>query len=96
MEVAMSLRRASSLVLVVALLSAAAAPALAAPSNGAGPGSGAPGKPGGGICADIENSLLAAEAEADKRSGTKAAEKWSRAADGFWRDGEVVGCSWAA
>ena len=73
------------------------APALAAQSGGAGPA------PGGGvnakngeICASTYNALLNAEAEADNRAGTKAAGKWSKLADSFWRDGEVLGCGWAA
>jgi hypothetical protein len=80
--------------LVVATL---AAPALAAPNNGAfqRSGEGLKVKVDQALCASVKGWLDNAEKEADKRAGTAAAEKWSKLADGFWADGVSLGCSWA-
>jgi hypothetical protein len=47
-------------------------------------------------CAGVKGDLDHAEAEADKRAGTKAAEPWSKAADAAWKMGHEAGCGWAA
>jgi hypothetical protein len=46
-------------------------------------------------CDGLKDNLVINEAEADKRAGTKAAEKYSKAADAMWKAGESAGCSWA-
>ena len=47
------------------------------------------------VCSLMKDYLDIAEREADKRAGTKAAEKYSREADEWWAAGERNGCSWA-
>ena len=48
------------------------------------------------VCSKTYGWMRNAEKEADKRAGTKAAEKYSNLADEFWEDGVGLGCSWAA
>ena len=48
------------------------------------------------LCSDLKLFLDDAEAEADKRTGTKAAKPYSAKADRIWNDGVKQGCSWAA
>ena len=95
----MSLRRPVSLILAVSLLSvAASAPALAAPNDGRYQKSGEALKSqmDDDLCGPVKGYLDHAEKEADKRAGTKAAEKWSKLADSWWQTGVDLGCSWAA
>ncbi|HHY50475.1 MAG TPA: hypothetical protein GYA10_12085 [Alphaproteobacteria bacterium] len=47
-------------------------------------------------CAFYKNMLDAAERDADARAGTKAAAKYAKEADKWWRKGEQAGCGWAA
>ncbi|MGV3490726.1 MAG: hypothetical protein ACO1OG_05320 [Devosia sp.] len=47
------------------------------------------------LCKGLKNDLDHAEAEADKRSETPAAERWSKLADMVWEDARVAGCKWA-
>ncbi|MEO7223447.1 MAG: hypothetical protein ABIY37_13330 [Devosia sp.] len=49
-----------------------------------------------GLCGDVKGYLDHAETEADKRAGTKAAEKWSKLADSWWQTGVDLSCGWAA
>ncbi|MGV3490727.1 MAG: hypothetical protein ACO1OG_05325 [Devosia sp.] len=46
------------------------------------------------LCNNLKKDLATAEAEADKRAETPAAQKWSDMADGIWEMGEQKGCSW--
>ena len=48
------------------------------------------------FCAGVKDNLDMAEREADKRAGTKAAEKYAKLADSAWELGHSAGCSWAA
>jgi len=97
----MSLRRPVSLILAAALLSAsvtATAPAFAKPNTGAYAKSGEAFKAqmNDNLCGSVKGYLDHAEKEADKRAGTKAAEKWSKLADSWWQTGVDLGCSWTA
>jgi hypothetical protein len=47
------------------------------------------------VCQLMKDYLDIAEREADKRAGTKAAEKYSKEADEWWAAGERNNCSWA-
>ena len=46
-------------------------------------------------CMTFKELLKSAEAEADKRVGTKGAERYAKEADKWWAVGERLGCSWA-
>ncbi len=46
-------------------------------------------------CKFYGKEFAKAEAEADKRSGTKEAKKYADAADTLWDTGVDLGCSWA-
>jgi hypothetical protein len=48
------------------------------------------------LCSDLKLFLDDAEAEAGKRTGTKAAKPYSDKADRIWNDGVKQGCSWAS
>ena len=91
----MSLRPVS-LILAVTLLSIPVA--LAAPNDGRYQKSGEALKAqmDDDLCGPVNGYLDHAEKEADKRAGTKAAEKWSKLADSWWQTGVDLGCSWAA
>lgn len=91
-------RNALVLLVVAAIAAATITPTFASPNNGAYARSGEAfkNKMYADHCAGLKNDLDKAEKEADKRAGTKAAEKWAKAADDVWKIGHESGCSWAA
>jgi hypothetical protein len=84
----MSIIRAS--VLAISLVSLFASPVLA--EKNSGKFNAAAHKQ---LCSDLKLILQVAEAEADKRVGTKAAAPYSRQADQAWADGAKQNCNWA-
>jgi hypothetical protein len=95
----MTLQRNALVILAVAALAATSiTPTFAKPNNGAYARSGEAFKKQmyDDHCAGLKNDLDHAEKEADARAGTKAAEKYSKLADGAWEMGHAAGCSWAA
>ena len=94
----MTKHRIALVVLVAALAATSLTPTFAKPNNGAYARSGEAFKKQmyDDFCAGIKDNLDMAEKEADKRAGTKAAEKWAKAADSAWELGHNAGCPWAA
>jgi hypothetical protein len=92
----MSIVRATILTLLLLVPTTLAAPALAAPNDGRyKKSSEAMKKEWEGGCALYKDMVDLAEREADKRAGTKAAEKYAKEADSWWAAGEAHGCAWA-
>ncbi len=94
----MTLYRNALVILAVAALAATSiSPTLAKPNNGAYAKSGEAFKKQmyDDFCAGIKDNLDFAEKEADKRAGTKAAEKYAKLADSAWELGHNAGCGWA-
>ena len=95
----MTLYRNALVILAVAAIAATSiTPTFAKPNNGAYARSGEAFKKQmyDDFCAGLKGNLDMAEKEADKVGGTKAAEKWAKAADSAWELGHSAGCSWAA
>jgi hypothetical protein len=94
----MTAHRTLLILVVAALAMTSITPSFAKPNNGAYARSGEAFKKQlyAEYCAGVKSDLDHAEAEADKVAGTKAAEKWSKLADGAWKMGHDAGCSWAA
>ncbi|RYE11192.1 MAG: hypothetical protein EOP22_01565 [Hyphomicrobiales bacterium] len=92
----MSLSRTLPAALAIALMLSAAAtvPSSAQPNDGRYQSSNEGRR--NNMCGLYWDLLKVAEREADKRSGTKAAEKYAKEADSWWEAGENAGCSWAA
>jgi hypothetical protein len=92
----MSISRLSVAVLVLAS-SLSAGPAFAEKNNGAYNRStdAARTRAGAIHCSDLKDFMDANEKSADRLSGTKAAKKYSDAADETYRDAHQFGCSWA-
>jgi hypothetical protein len=91
-------RNALVILVAAAIAATSISPTFAKPNNGAYARSGEAFKKAmyDDYCAGLKNDLATAEKEADKRAGTKEAEKWSKLADGAWEMGHAAGCSWAA
>lgn len=83
-----------SLALPVLISLMFAAPALAAPNNGAFQRSVEGNKADADICGYLKGELAVREKEADKRAGTPAAAKWSKLADQTWDTAVTLKCSW--
>lgn len=94
------LKLGSILVAALVVVPLLASPALANKNNAGSVTKRNTGAEGGvshkDLC-DMYRGLLAiAEAEADKRAGTAAAQPYSDQADIWWGAGVQHGCSWAA
>jgi hypothetical protein len=91
----MTTRRLLALLAVAVV--ATASPAFAVPNNGAFAKSSAAlrAQQQQLRCGIIRDKLDIAESNADERSGTKAAEPYSKEADDLWASGVANGCAWA-